>query len=405
MSWIKPISLVALLAVPAAFAGYAQQTGTFTTASETQTALDRALAEAAAAETRGKKLEAEARAATEEAEKTAREAAALAARIQQAEAGIAAADAQISLIDGQRTKLGQRLAERREPLVRLTAALQKLARRPLVLSALRPGSLRETVYLRAVLEATIPQVQSRTASLRAEIDRGLQLEQEARQALDGLRGSERELDQRRTNLAALETRQRLASRSASGTANREIERALALAEEARDLDSLVDQLDAAGSLRQELAGLPGPVMRPSKPETAQVITAANAPGPVSATTAPRQFQLPVDGRTIAGFGAPGEGGVAGNGISLSPRPGAQVVAPAAGRVVFAGRYRGYGRIVIIEHARGWTSLVTGLARTDVQVGDDLVGGGPLGVAGGDRPVVSLELRRDGTPVNPAEYLR
>jgi len=405
MSWIKPISLVALLAVPAAFAGYAQQTGTFTTASETQTALGRALAEAAAAETRGKKLEAEARAATEEAEKTAREAAALAARIQQAEAGIAAADAQISLIDGQRTKLGQRLAERREPLVRLTAALQKLARRPLVLSALRPGSLRETVYLRAVLEATIPQVQSRTASLRAEIDRGLQLEQEARQALDGLRGSERELDQRRTNLAALETRQRLASRSASGTANREIERALALAEEARDLDSLVDQLDAAGALRQELAGLPGPVMRPGNPETAQVIAAANTPGPVSATTAPRQFQLPVDGRTIAGFGAPGEGGVAGNGISLSPRPGAQVVAPAAGRVVFAGRYRGYGRIVIIEHAGGWTSLVTGLARTDVQVGDDLVGGGPLGVAGGDRPVVSLELRRDGTPVNPAEYLR
>lgn len=398
------------IAIPAGFTGLAQQTGTFTTSAETQSALDRALAEAAAAEVRGKALEAQALVATEEAEKTASEAAALAARIQQTEAGIAAGDARIALISGQQAQLSQRLAVRQEPLVRLTAALQKLARRPLALSALRPGSLRETVYLRAMLEATIPQVQSRTAALRAEIDRGRQLESAARQALDGLRASELELAQRRKNLAALETRQRLASRSANGNANREIERALALAEEARDLDSLVDQLNAAGSLRQELAGLPGPIMRPGKPEAAQVSMAANmndgtGGAAAVATTAPSQFQLPVNGRTIAGFGAPGEGGVSNSGISLAPRPGAQVIAPAAGRVVFAGPYRGYDRIVIIEHGGGWTSLVTGLARSDVEVGDKLVGGGPLGVAGSDRPVVSLELRRDGVPVNPAEYLR
>lgn len=387
----------------------AQQSSTFTSVDETQSALDRALAEAAAAQERGQRLETEARAATEEAEKTAREAAALAARIQQTEAEISAADARIALIDDQRAQLGQRLAERREPLVRLTAALQKLARRPLILSALRPGSLRETVYLRAMLEATIPQVQSRTAALRAEIDRGRQLEQEARQALATLRTGEQELAQRRTNLASLETQQRLVSRSASGDANREIERALALAEEARDLDSLVDQLNAAGSLRQELAALPGPLMRPERPEasevSAAVVVAASTPTSAPTTTAPAQFQLPVDGRTIAGFGAPGEGGVINTGISLSPRPGAQVVAPAAGRVVFAGPYRGYDRIVILEHSGGWTSLVTGLARSDVTVGDEVIGGGPLGVAGGNRPIVSLELRQAGTPVNPVGYLR
>lgn len=393
------------VAIPSGFAGLAQRTDGFATIDETQSALKQALAEAAAADARGKQLEAEARSATEEAEKTARQAAALAARIQQAEAGITAADARIALIAGQRIELGRRLAERREPLVRLTAALQKMARRPLALSALRPGSLRETVYLRAMLETAIPQVQSKTAALRAEIGRGRQLENAARQAAAALRGSEQELAQRRTNLAALETRQRIASRSASGDANREIERALALAEEARDLDALMGRLGAEGSLRQELAALPGPVMRPGKPEEARVSAVAGPPAARATAAAPRRYQLPVNGRTVTGFGAPFEGGASSNGISFAPRASAQVVAPGAGRVVFAGLYRGYDRIVIIEHGGGWTSLVTGLGRSDVEVGDVLVAGGPLGVAGGARPVVSLELRRDGTPVNPLEFLR
>ncbi len=404
------VALLSLLIVLPAFAGgvLAQQAEIFDNPAQTRTALERAQAEAAAADARGRRLEAEARNATEQAEKTAREAAALAARIQQAEAGIAAADARIALINGQRQQLDRRLAQRREPLVRLTAALQKLARRPLVLSALRPGSLRETVYLRAMLETTIPQVRGRTAALRAEIGRSEQLEDEARQALGALRSGERQLAQRRTRLATIETRQRLASRQASGDADREVERALALAEEARDLDTLIARLNAAGSLRKELAALPGPIIRPARPEASQVL-GEGIPGAVPAATnnggTALRFQLPVNGRIITGFGAAGDSGQRNEGISLLPRPGALVVAPANGRVVFAGPYRGYDRIVILEHDGGWTSLVTGLARTDVTVGQQLVTGAPLGIVGPIRPVVNLELRRAGQPVNPVEYLR
>ncbi len=381
---------------------FAQREAAPETAQETRTALQRALAESKEAEQRGLRLEAEAREATEALEKTAREAAAMAARIQQAEAGIAAAEARIKLIDDERVKLGKRLAERREPLIRLTGALQKLARRPLALSALKPGSVRETVYLRAMLESAIPQVRQRTAALREEIKKGRALEAEARQALAALEENETLLENRRSQLAAVEARQTLAARRAGGDAAREKERALALAEEARDLDGLIERLDQAGSLRQELAGLPGPIMRPDRPEARLTDTATASPSPSATATS---FQLPVTGRTIAGFGEIGEGGVRSSGISLSPRDGAQVIAPAGGRVAFAGPYRGYDRIVIIEHDGGWTSLVTGLARTDVAVGDDLVTGSPLGVAGSQGPVVTLEIRRNGTPVNPLEHIR
>jgi septal ring factor EnvC (AmiA/AmiB activator) len=398
--------IAAACAVPlvlAATAGAQGEAG-FETPEETRLALQHARDQSRSAERRAERLESEARAATEAAEKTAREAAAVAARIQQAEAGIDAAEARIALVNGQRRELDLRLAERREPLMRLTASLQKMARRPLALSALRPGSLRETVYLRAILETTIPQVRRRTAALRAEIERGKELEAEARQALSALRARETDLAARRKSLAALETRQRLESRQASGDAAREAERALALAEEARDLDGLVRRLDELGSLREELAALGGPIMRPPRPEQSEVIALAS-PSPSPAASRPAGgFQLPVSGRTVAGFGSIDDGGMAHTGLSLSPRDGAQVVAPSGGRVAFAGPYKGYGRIVIIEHSGGWTSLVTGLARTDVDVGELLLGGSPLGVAGVGRPVVTLELRRNGEPVNPLDYV-
>lgn len=370
-----------------------------------RTALQQALAAQREAEARGARLEAEATRANEAVEKTAREAAALAARIQQSEAAIAASEARLRIVTRERAIQRQRLARMQRPLVRLTAALQKLSRRPMELSVLRPGSLQDLVYMRAVLAAAIPQVERRTASLRAEIAKNRQLAQRATALIDRRRADEAGLEVRRKQLAALETRQRLAQRQASGTAAREAERALALGEQARDLDTLIGQLDEIGNLRQRLAALPGPIMRPPRPAESEVMNSPSAPAVEGVDRPPGAYQLPVAGRTIAGFGAIRGGGTQSVGITLAPRASAQIIAPAGGRVAFAGPYRGYGRIVIIEHGGGWTSLVTGLGRVDVQVGQQLVSGSPLGIAAARNPAVTLELRRAGEPVNPLEIMR
>lgn len=404
LRWPRPILLSLLLIGLAGATGVGAQFVTgFESASEARQAMERALRERNAAEIRAKRLEAAAEKAGEAAERTARQAAALAARIQEAEAGIAAAQARLALARQQYRQLSSRLAERRQPVVRLTAALQRFSRRPLALSVMRPGSVKEIVYLNAMLSSTVPEVQRRTASLKSELERGEALQREAERALAGLQAQEAVLERRNAELAVLESRQRLESRRASGEADREAERALALAEEAQDLNALVAQINQAGELRQQLASLPGPLIRPPRPEESQVMVdqqdAAQARG-----RPPAGYQLPVAGRTVFGFGARTPAGLPSQGLTLAPRESALVVAPAGGRVAFAGPYRGYGRIVIIEHEGGWTSLVTGLARVDVAVGEQLVGGAPLGIAAPRQPAVTLELRRDGQPVNPLEFL-
>jgi septal ring factor EnvC (AmiA/AmiB activator) len=363
----------------------------------TRAELRAALAASRAAEARSARLEREAASARNAAERTARESAALAARIQQAEAAIAVAETRLALATRERAILREQLGREQQPIVHLTAALQQFSRRPLALAVLRPGTVKETVYLRAMLDSAVPQVQARTAGVRTRLARSRRLREQ-------VLAEQARLAERRGQLAALESRQRLAARAAGGSADREAERALALAEEARDLDTLVAELDRAGSLRARLAALPGPVLRPARPEEARSTGGEGVPSPEpSATAAPAPYLLPVTGRTVLGFGVP-QGSGTSTGLTLAPRAGAQVVAPAAGRVAFAGPYRGYGRIVIIEHAGGWTSLVTGLARSDVAVGERLVAGAPLGIAAQARPAITLELRRGGEPVNPLRFV-
>lgn len=402
MSSFAALRLAPLLALTALGGAAAQVPLAPVDPQQLQRALAAAQAAGVAAGRRAAALEAQASSANAAVEKTVQEAASLAARIQQAEAGIAANEARAALIEQERIELRARLAQRQQPLVQLTAALQRLSRRPAAFALLRPGSLHDTVYLRATLEAMLPEVERRTADLRAELGRSRALQAQARANAAGLRQAQRDLAARRQALAALESRQRLEARAAGGLAAREAERALALAEQARDLNGLVGQLDEASRRRAALTALPGPIMRPSVPGAAQVMADVQ---PVQ-SSAPRLagFTLPLAGRVVAGFGTARAGQPRSRGISLLARASAQIVAPAAGRVVFAGAYRGYGQIVIIEHPGGWTSLLTGLASVDVAVGDRLVAGSPLGLAGPGQPVITLELRKDGAPVNPIDQL-
>lgn len=405
---LRPILLLfagaALLAVGQV---YSQDRLAIETPQDAERALAEAREQGAAARRRAESLEADAVNAAAAVERTAQESAALAARVQESEARIAGSEAQMALIEQRQAGIRAALARKQRPLIELTAALQRLSRRPPVLALLRPGSLSDAVYLRAALESMLPEVERRTAGLRADLDRVRALKLEAQGVVKNLRASQGELQRRRGELAALEARQRIASRAASGAADREAERALALAEQARDLDDLADALGKAGVLRAELAALPGPVLRPALPLSApapgiEPNAAATRPAPANA---PARYLLPVAGRLVAGFGAKAPGRPVSRGIAIAPRASAQAIAPATGRVAFAGPYKGYGNIVIIEHAGGWTSLVTGLARLGTRVGAELVAGAPLGEAGTGRPVVTLELRHDGEPVDPLEFYR
>ncbi|RYY43218.1 MAG: metalloendopeptidase, partial [Sphingomonadales bacterium] len=331
------LGTAAWLAWPEAQAQRSEGPGLPPTASRS---LTQARAEAARARDRAAALDREARAATQVSERAIIAAAALAARVQQSEAALAGADAELASLRDQRRALDRRLGRERAPVAQLLAGLQTQVRRPAVLTMLQPGSLENAVRMRAVVAAVGPQIAARTASLKREAQRALSLERAAAAIATDRRALQADLSARRSELATLSVAQSLQARRAGEAADREAERAYAIAAEARDLSTLVRRLDGA------------------KPLSSRQPARGTASGPTP-------YRLPVTGLQASSEQA-------GAGLTLLARPAALVVAPAAGRVAFAGPYRGYGEIVIIEHAAGWSSLVTGLAKARVAVGQSLV---------------------------------
>ncbi len=120
---------------------------------------------------------------------------------------------------------------------------------------------------------------------------------------------------------------------------------------------------------------------------------------------------PVAGSVVRGFGEATEGGAA-TGMTYQPAPGARVVSPCGGRVVYGGVFRSFGLLVIVDCGAGYHFVLSGFERLDAQVGQSVQAGEPVGqmpawdVRGtAGRSSLYLELRRDGQAVNPAPYLR
>lgn len=340
--------------------------------------------EAQVAAERAEALQRQATEATGEAERARIEAAALAARIDQAESDITAAQLRIAQVEALRAAQRARLAERQAPVILLTAALQTMARRPPALALVQPGSIDEIVRVRALLASTLPTVRARTADVRQAMAESEALRAAAVDAAAALAAGQDALRRQRQALAQVEQAQRQRSASFAEAALLESDRSLALSEEARALARRLSTAEAEARTRAELMALAGPILRPSA-------------APQGMPHRPPPYRLPVEGRLLTGMGEISDAGVHARGTSFATAPNAPVVAPRAGRIRFAGRFRSYGEVVIIDHGGGWTTAITGLAALRVRQGDSVRVGEPIGRAGRDTPIVGVELRRNGEP--------
>jgi septal ring factor EnvC (AmiA/AmiB activator) len=354
-------------------------------------ALAEAKQEAEQAAARFERLDRQARQATDAAARARAEAEALAARIQAAEAQLTAAERRIALIERLQSAQRARLAARQQPLARLTGALQTLARRPPVLALVQPGSVQDTVHVRSLLAATLPEIRRRTAALRAEVDRGDALRGQFELARRALLNSRRNLQARRADLAGFEAAQRARSQQLTGLAVVESDRALVFGEEARALARTIGTRQYQAQLAASLAELPGPLPRPG-----------SAGEPPSRPQLP--YMLPVEGDLVTGVGEISDAGVHSRGLTFEADPRSRIVAPANGRVAFAGPFRRYRNVVIIDHGRGWTTVITGLEDLNVRRGQAVARGTLLGRAGSDSSEVGVELRREGRPVPLAQLI-
>jgi len=386
---------LALLPIAAAFAasqGNAQSDPAQSDLADQQRRLLAARAQSAAAAERAAKLDAAAKTEQTEAAKARAEEEAMGARIQQAQADIAAASARVTLVDRLLGDQQARLAAQQGPIARLIAALCSLAQRPDAVSVMQPGSVGDLVHVRAVIGSTLPLVRARTAGLRADLNNTRRLRADAALAARSLTEGRRRLETNRIALARLEAEHRLKSQDLSRSALAESDRAIGLGERARDLVDNMQETTNASATATALAALSGPLPRPGEPSDP----------PLSWTGGTAPYRVPVTGKLVTGFGeVSSDAGVTSRGLTWAVPGGADIAAPAAGKIAFAGPFRDYGKIVVIDHGGGWSTVLIGLGTLSVATGQRVGQGALLGAAPqGDDRQVTAELRRKGRPIDP-----
>lgn len=332
-------------------------------------------------------------------------------------------DRLVELAEEEKT-MSSALDRRRQELADVAAALLRRARVPPEALLALPLSPRETVQGAILLNAARPEIERQTESLTGDLARladtraRIRDERKHREsALAALGVEEGRLDRLLKRKAALQQK-------AEGEAERVARRMQELTASARDLKDLIDRLEAERRAREEeqvrvLSAL-RPPPKPTPPAMELVQPAPSVATPPFAMTLPppaelaRPFAearglmaLPVAGRLVQRFGEPDDQAQPAKGMIYESRTGAAVVAPYDGRILFAGPFRGYGLILIIEHGEGYHSLLSGLGRIDGGVGQWVLAGEPVGAmvqTTEGNPRLYLELRRQGHPINPQPWL-
>ena len=337
-----------------------------------------------------------------------------AASIRAVEDRIEGAEKRLNALSGNEDTIRRSLGSRRAVIAEVLAALQRLGRHPPPALLVRPEDALQSVRAAILLGAVLPDMKTEVDTLVADLAELVRVRNEIASEREALGRDLAALSQERVRMTVLvQERQR---KQADTEKALEAERGKAI-QLARQADNLKDLI---GRIEQEIAAAARAAAAAQKPaDPKQSLAALNDPGRLSPAvafaSAKGTLPLPIGGIRIREFGAlDGLGGTE-KGLSIASRASAQVTAPCDGWVVYAGPFRSYGQLLILNAGGGYHVLLAGMERISVDLGQFVLTGEPVAVMGGgpqsaaaiatgsSQPVLYIEFRKDGAPVDPSPW--
>ncbi len=317
------------------------------------------------------------------------------------------------------------LLARREVLAEVIAALQRMGRQPPPALLVRPNDALEALRSAILLGAVVPDMRAEAEALGSDLREMARLKTMLTDERDALSREVGDLAAERERLAALmDERQRQASDRAADLES-ESERSTAVAKSVGDLEALIgkmeaDQARAAAEAARAAAKAEADRLAADKaaeqPKTASLGDAARLSPAMPFDKARGLLPLPVSGKTMLAFGQTDPTGSTAKGVSIATSAGAPVTAPSDGWVVYAGPFRTYGRLLILNAGGGYHVLLAGMERITVGLNQFVLAGEPVGTmrgaAGGpgqpatassERPVLYVEFRKDRGSIDPSPW--
>jgi len=343
----------------------------------------------------------------------------IAAQVRTVESRIGDAEARLRPLDSREQQIRGSLDSRRAEVVEVLAALQRAGRRAPPALLVRPEDALQSLRTAMLLGSVVPELRARAEKLANDLTELVSLRKSIASERDHLGIDRDKLREDQTRLAALVDERQRKQSAVEKDMEAEGARALALSRQVDSLQGLIGKMEqdlksaakAAAAASQQ--GTPATVN--GKPNLGGLKNPARLSPAIAFASAKGLLALPVNGVKIRDFGSSdGAGGVE-KGISLATRVGAQVTTPCDAWVVYAGPFRSYGQLLILNAGGGYHVLIAGMERISVNIGQFVLTGEPVATMGtksqvasilatnASQPVLYIEFRKDGTPIDPGPW--
>ncbi|HEY8031227.1 MAG TPA: peptidoglycan DD-metalloendopeptidase family protein [Methylocella sp.] len=342
---------------------------------------------------------------------------------------IAAIEARLDTLTGTEDAIKHSLASRRAVIAEILASLQRMGRKPPPALLVAPEDMLAAIRTSMLLGSALPQMRGETEALASDLSDLVQLRQSIAAGRETLANGVATFRAERQRLAALVEARQSALSAAEQALGAERERALDLAKQAASLKDLIARMETevaaaargaeAARKADESRGRAGQAAGPGAG-----MKTALAPFKDPARLAPASafsetkglLPFPVNGTLQRGFGSPDGFGGTGKGILIATRVEAIVASPCDGWVSFAGPYRSYGQLLIVNAGQGYHIILAGMDKINVNIGQFILGGEPVAVMGDGsvktaaaiaigavQPVLYIEFRKDGVAIDPGPW--
>ncbi|WP_119393123.1 murein hydrolase activator EnvC family protein [Taklimakanibacter lacteus] len=349
---------------------------------------------------------------------------ALAEKIQSREAAILSAEERLGELDAEQLRIHSSLAARREEISRLLAGLQRIERNPPPALVVEPTDVLSALRSAMMFGTIVPELRQDAAALSAQLARLETLKVQTKAEQERLRDHVARLLASRREMTDLQARKKSLLADTTERLKAEKQRARELADKAKDMKQLLSQLEeerlkaeAAEKARAEAEARTAAELK-AKAEAQARIEAAKKLQPRMAFADIRaSLQYPAQGQILKAYGVNDGFGGTTRGVFVATRADAQVVTPVDGHVEFAGPFRSYGQLLILNTGGGYHVLLAGLGEITAEQGQFLQAGEPVGIMGksaapgtltGDqlqdgRPVLYIEFRKNGEAIDSSPW--
>jgi septal ring factor EnvC (AmiA/AmiB activator) len=343
----------------------------------------------------------------------------IATQVRNVETRIGETEASLRPLDAREQQVRATLDSRRTEIVEVLAALQRAGRRTPPALLVRPEDALQSLRTAMLLGSVVPELRARAEKLATDLGELVNVRKKIATQRDVLARDRDRLKDDSVRMAALvEERQRKQS-AIEKDVEAEGARAINLSRQVEGLQGLITKMEQelkSAAKAAATASLQGAPAAPGgKPNLGALKDPARLTPAIAFASAKALFAFPVNGRKIRDFGgSDGAGGVE-KGISLATKPGAQVTTPCDGWVVYAGPFRSYGQLLILNAGGGYHVLIAGMERISVNIGQFVLTGEPVATMGStsqvasilattaSQPVLYVEFRKDGTPIDSGPW--